>query len=147
MNVDEPAFGPADVAAFLGEKERRIRDLHDRGFGAFFGRRDGYRIKYTIRDIAGAAVARDLVALGFPPRLAARVGAIATYRTPKPEVTIEGKPEVIALMAPEPGSGIPMDRMSYLLPARTASTITIPVGRIWQDVTTKASHLRHARAG
>lgn len=146
MNVDEPAFGPADVAAFLGEKERRIRDLHDRGFGVFFGRRDGYRILYSVRDVASAAVARDLVALGFPPRLAARVGAIATYRTPKPDAVLDGSPDMIASLAPEPGSGIPMDRMTYRVPQQTASSISVPVGRIFADMTEKATHLRHARA-
>lgn len=146
MNPDEPLYGPSDVATFLGERERRIRDLHDRGFGGFFGRRDGYRILYSVRDIAGAAVARDLVKLGFAPRLAARVGAVACYRNPAPDAVLSGPPDQIAAITPEPGSGIPVDRMTYRAPSHTVSTISVPVGRIFADVTAKATGLRHARA-
>ena len=142
MNVDEPAFGAADVAEIMGEKERRVRDLHDRGFGGFFGRRDGYRVQYTARDIAGAAVARDLVAMGFAPRLAARIGATVVYRNPAPDALLRGSPDEIATIAPEPGSGIAMDRMTYRSPAGIPSKIEIPVGRIWQGVVERASRIR-----
>ena len=95
---------------------------------------------------AGASVARDLVQLGFAPRLAARVGAVTCYRDPHPEAVLTGSPAQIAAITPAPGSGFVHDRQTYNMPPHIPSTISIPVGRIWADIVEKAGRLRRARS-
>lgn len=145
--IDTPQFGAADVAAILDEPEATIRRWHHAGsFSRHFGQKADYAVRYSARDVAGIAVARDLLALGFPPALAARISASVTYEDPSPDAVVEGSPHDIALIAPPPGSGIAQDRVAWRMPAKTASRISVPIGRIFADVTEKATRLRNARA-
>ena len=137
MNHDNPIFSAGDVAAILGEPEAAVRRWHHTGFARHFGRKAGYNVVYSCRDIAGFKVARDLVVLGFPPPLAARVGAIAVFAEPKPDAVLRGRPDQIASIAPPSGSGIAMDRCVWRVPAATSAKIEIPIGRIWSDVVAK----------
>lgn len=147
MNFDDPTLNAGDVAHLIGEDESTIRRWHHAGgFSRHFGQKADYNVRYSIRDVAGFAIARDLLALGFPPPLAARIGATVTYGEPKPDAVLSGSPHDIALISPPDGSGIVHDRVMWRVPAKTRTSISIPVGRIWADVTAKATHLRHARA-
>jgi hypothetical protein len=141
---DNPLYSAGDVADILDEPEATIRRWHHSGFATQFGRKADYAVRYSVRDVAGMAVARDLVRLNFPPPLAARIGAIATYRDPKSDATLTGSPAAIALISPEPGSGILQDRCAWRVPAANTATITIPVGAIFADVTTRAARIQHA---
>ena len=143
--LDEPIFSASDVANVLDEKETTVRRWHHSGFSRCFGRKSDYAVRYTARDIAGFAVARDLVKLKFPPPLAARVGAVMMRHDPAPDVVLSGMPEQIAMLAPEPGSGIVSDRCNWRAPSSTTTTISIPVGRIWADVIDKAARIKRAR--
>lgn len=134
MMLDAPQFTSADLAEFIGEPEARVRRWHNCGFNRFFGAKDGYQVRFSVRDIAGAAIARDLVRLNFPPPLAARIGATMTHSTPGPDAVLTGTPEQIAMITPPTGSGIPMDRTAWRVPGPSTSTISIPVGDIWAGI-------------
>ncbi|WP_449396283.1 hypothetical protein [Devosia riboflavina] len=139
MTIDEPQFTSSDVAELVGEPEGRIRHWHHCGFNRFFGAKDGYAVRYSTRDIAGFAVARDLVRMAFPTPLAARIGAIVMHRAPESDAVLTGTPEQIAMITPPPGSGIPMDRTSWRVPGPSTSTVSIPVGDIWADISARAA--------
>lgn len=143
--IDQPLFGAADVASILDEKEATVRRWHHSGFSRCFGQKSDYAVRYTARDIAGFAVARDLVKLKFPPPLAARVGACVMRQEPAADFVLAGTPDQIAAIGPDPGSGVTADRCNWRAPSATASAITIPVGRIWADVVEKAARIRTAR--
>lgn len=144
--IDTPQFGASDVAELLDETEATVRRWHHSGLQMFFGRKEGHSVLYTARDVAGFAIARDLVRIGFPPILAGRIGASVTYRNPESDTVLEGSPAEIAMIAPPPGSGIHMDRQAWRVPAQTNARIELPIGRIFADVTEKATRLRNARA-
>lgn len=143
--IDEPLFGAADVANVLDEKETTVRRWHHSGFSRCFGRKSDYAVRYSARDIAGFAVARDLVKLKFPPPLAARVGACVMRQEPAPDAVLAGTPDQIAAIGPDPGSGVMADRCNWRAPSATTTAITIPVGRIWRDVIDKAARIGAAR--
>ncbi|MBB5040688.1 hypothetical protein [Shinella fusca] len=143
--IDEPLFGAADVANVLDEKETTVRRWHHSGFSRCFGRKSDYAVRYSARDIAGFAVARDLVKLKFPPPLAARVGAVVMRQEPAPDAVLAGTPDQIAAIGPDPGSGVMADRCNWRAPSATTTAITIPVGRIWRDVIDKAARIGAAR--
>ena len=146
MNFDDPILNAGDIAHLIGEEEATVRRWHHSGFSNHFGRKAGHSVGYSLREAAGIAIARDLVNVRFPAPLAAKIGRILTYRAPAPDTVVTGTPEELAILAPEPGSGIMQDRMAWRIPGSTRSTISIPVGSIWADVVEKASRLRHARA-
>lgn len=143
--IDEPLFGAADVANVLDEKETTVRRWHHSGFSRCFGRKSDYAVRYSARDIAGFAVARDLVKLRFPPPLAARVGAVVMRHDPAPDAILSGTPEQIAAIGPEAGSGVMADRANWRAPSSSTSTISIPIGRIWADVINKTARIGAAR--
>lgn len=147
MNFDEPTLNAGDIAHLIGEDETTVRRWHHSGFSNHFGEKRGHSVGYSVREAAGMAIARDLVNTRFPAPLAAKIGRILTWRNPPAHATISGTPEELAMLAPDPGSGIPQDRMAWRIPGSTRSTISVPVGKIWADVTEKASGLRHARGG
>lgn len=138
LNVDEPQFAAADVAEIIGEAEPTVRRWHHSGFAGFFGRKLDYAVRYSLRDMAGFAVARDLVRLNFPPMLAARIGATVTYANLEPGDVLRGHPRDLALIAPPHGSGIRMDRTAWRVPEKSEATIEIPVGRIFHDIVARA---------
>lgn len=144
---DEPTLNAGDVAHLIGEEEATIRRWHHSGSSNHFGTKRGHSVGYSVREAVGFAIARDLVNVRFPVPLAAKVARILTWRNPPEHATISGTPEELAMLAPEPGSGILQDRMQWRIPGSTRSTITVPVGRIWADVVEKAGRLRRARAG
>lgn len=146
MDFDDPILNAGDVAHLIGEDESTIRRWHHSGSSNHFGVKRGHSVGYSVREAAGFAIARDLINVRFPVPLAAKIGRILTWRIPPDHATISGTPEELAMLAPEPGSGIMQDRMAWRIPGSTRSTISIPVGSIWADVVEKASRLRHARA-
>lgn len=139
MTIDEPQFTSSDVAELVGEPEGRIRHWHHCGFNRFFGAKDGYAVRYSTRDIAGFAVARDLVRMAFPTPLAARIGAIVMHRAPESDAVLTGTPAQLAQIAPPAGSGIANDRTSWSVPGQSRSTISIPIGTIWSDIAARAA--------
>ncbi len=135
---------------------RQNSDVHARVVGEllrvagvesdYAGLDEAARVALLDREAAGFAIARDLINVRFPVPLAAKIGRILTYRTPEPDALVTGTPAELAMLAPEPGSGIMQDRMAWRIPGSTRSEISIPVGRIWVDITEKARGLPPARA-
>lgn len=139
MSADEPYLTSADLAELLNEPEKRLRRWHHTGFSRHFGTKDGHNVRYSARDAAGTAVARDLVALNFPPPLAARIGASVVHDDPEADMVLVGSPADIAMINAPPGSGIATDRTVWRVPSQSRATISIPVGRLFTEITRRVA--------